>query len=216
MQHIPPEFADLAQDAVKCLAPINVLLHRTMEPSGQDAMDQFNETHPYDPFVFADLFRYYTVCRINTIPRAASIRFRSLPNNGMTFQSNGCTAHVFKANSDGELYGPGKSGVKRAYFAQEERFLFAPRAQHFRYAILWDYTREAGLQLSVTCPKTWSRAKPWQRTDCHFYVEFPHAAANIVPDEVFYGTPWEDVELQPKQKTAGLQDDGLGVEDDKW
>jgi len=125
---------------------------------------------------------------------------------------------ICKADGDGELYGPGKSATRRSYFAQELLGLFAPEPHHLRFVILWEYSQELGLTLSLACPKNWRRERSWQKAECHFYVEFPHAATTLAADDSFSSAVAEDeIRLLPKFKAAEIGDDELGPEDDdKW
>lgn len=215
MEHIPPEHSELAKTALNRLAPIGSILHRAMEPSILEALSFF-ERKRYDAHLFADLCRYHTACRIESRPMPADIKFKRMQNNGMVFRCNGCFAAVYKANHNGELYGPGKSITKQQYFSQHQLFFGFADPTLYRYAIIWEHSEASGLMLSIACPKSWDYFRSWQKTNCHFYVEFPHAAETLKADDVFLNQVEDGIDLRLKQDTASLGDDHGFPDDDQW
>ena len=216
MEHIPPEHSELAQHTLHRLAPVGSLLHRAMEPSIVEAQ-QFFDGRRYDDHLFASLCRYYTACRLEQRPMPADTRFRRIQNNGMIFRRKRCIAAVYKANCNGELYGPGRSKAKQQYFSQYHLFSQLADPAQYRYAIIWEHTEAAGLLLSIACPKSWEYFRSWQKADCHFYIEFPDAASGLKADDAFFeeGT---DIDLWPKRDAASMgddDDDGF-PDDDQW
>jgi len=107
----------------------------------------------WDGYVFADLTRYHTVCRLDSAILPKGMKWHRLQNNGIEFTCDGSVARVWKADEDGELRGPGTSRAKKQYFDQEF-LLFPPEPCQARYAIVWDYDLTDGLlSLSFACPK---------------------------------------------------------------
>ena len=68
---------------------------------------------------------------------------------------------------------------------------------------MWDYSASTGvLTLSLACPRNFDEYRPWQKADCHFYIDFPHAASTVIADSAFSAAPEEveDIDLRPKRK----------------
>lgn len=194
------ELTDFAKKSLAFLAPLGPVLYRAMEPSVEEAR-QYLADREFDGYVFADLSRYHTCCRLESATLPEGVEFQRLQNNGIGFICNGCEVRVWKGDEDGELRGPGKSKAKQQYFEQEF-MLFPPEPEQARYAIVWDYDFITGLLVfSLMCPKNFDQYRLSQKPDCHFSIEFPHAATEIHPSPAFSETPIEgDIELQPKRK----------------
>jgi hypothetical protein len=176
-----------------------------MEPSIEEARS-YLDGRRFDGYVFADLTRYHTCCRLADSILPKGIEFTRLPNNGILLQCNGSQARVWKSDEAGELQGPGTSKSKQAYFDQGNLFLQDPTA--FRYAVVWRYDFQTGLlALNLACPKQYDEQKPWHNPECHFYLPFQHAALDITAGEQFT-TPdaGEDLELKPKRKIQESDD----------
>ncbi len=214
MEHIPPEHSELAKAVLDRLTPVGSILHRAMEPSVLDALSFFDGRR-YDAHLFADLCRYHATCRIESRPMPVDIKYKRIQNNGMVFRCKGCFAAVYKANQNGELYGPGKSKTKQQYFSQHHLLLELADPTLYRYAIIWEHSEVSGLLLSIACPKSWEYFRSWQKTDCHFYVELPHAAETLKADDVFLNQVEDGIVLKPKQDVASMGDDGF-PDDDQW
>ncbi len=174
-----------------------------MEPSIEDARAYF-ANRKWDGYVFADLTRYHTCCRIEEMAMPEGVKFTRLQNNGMKFECNNCEARIWKADIDGELQGPGQSKSKQAYFDQGVLFSMEPSA--FRFAIVWEHDAHTGLlKLSIACPKQFDETRPWSNPECHFYLPFPHAATEIPSADKFGEVvrPENDIELMPKRQVQG-------------
>jgi hypothetical protein len=195
------ELAEFAQKSLSLLSPLGPVIYRAMEPSIEDARKYLAEPRKFDGYVFADLTRYHTCCRLESATLPEGIKFQRLQNNGMGFNCHGSVVRVWKGDEDGELRGPGTSKTKKEYFDQEF-LLFAPDPAQARYAVVWDYDFMPGLlTLSLACPKNFDQYRPWNNPDCHFYIEFPHAATEIAPSPEFSEpSPDGDIELEPKRK----------------
>ena len=204
------EPTDFARKSLDLLAPLGLVLHRAMEPSIEDARTYLNGRR-FDGYLFSDLTRYHTTCRIEDMKLPKEILYTRLRNNGIQLFCNGCLARVWKADEGGELHGPGYSKSKRAYFDQES--LFPPEdPTQFRFGIVWDYDFATGLlKFSLACPKQFDIDRPWRNPDCHFYIAFPYAAGTFEASSAFTEPQpdEDDIELKPRKKVdeAGPNDD---------
>lgn len=153
------EPTDFSSRSLQLLAPLGMILHRAMEPSIEQART-YLDGRRFDGYVFSDLTRYHTTCRIDEMELPPTVKFRRLRNNGIEFVCNECLVRVWKADEDGELHGPGSSKSKRAYFDQDS--LFEPDdPTQFRFGIVWDYAFDTGLlKLSLACPKLFDIERP--------------------------------------------------------
>lgn len=215
MEHNPRNLSEFAQECLNAVSPLGTILHRAMEPSIEEARAFFSKRR-FDAYVFADLCRYFTCCRLESTYLPDGITFERLRNNGMLIDCHGRTVRIWKADEDGELQGPGNSKAKREYFDQPFLSLFAPDPAAVKLATVWDYDFKTGiLRLSLACPKSFDTFKPWQNPDCHFYLEFPHAATDVKPSPRFQEPPafFEDIDLKPKRKAEDVGPDE-GQEDD--
>ena len=199
------EPSEFAKRSLELLAPLGQVLYRAMEPSVEEARKYF-EGGRIDSYVFADLARYQTVRRLETAVLPGGVEFERLPNNGISFVCCGAAVHVWKADEGGELRGPGNSKSKQQYFDQEF-LLFEPDPSCAKFAIVWDYDFRTGLlTFSLACPESFDAYKPWNSPKCHFYIEFPHAATEIVPSHEFSEISSDsDIELKPKRKASVQQ-----------
>jgi hypothetical protein len=177
-----------------------------MEPSVEEAR-QYLENRRFDGYVFADLTRYNTACRLEgaTLPQGVTLDLRQ--NNSIGFVCCDSELRVWKADEDGQLRGPGTSKAKKSYFDQEF-LLYPPEPSQARFAIVWDYDFTTGLlSLSLACPKNFDVYKPWDNPDCHFFLPLPHAATTIMPSPEFTDVASDgDIVLEPNQKTADMNE----------
>jgi len=190
------------------LAPLGPILHRAMEPSVEEARTYLNGRR-FDGYVFADLTRYHTCCRLEQSNLPKGIAFNRLPNNGILFHCDGSQARVWKADEGGELQGPGTSKSKQAFFDQSNLFSQDPRS--YRYAIVWQYDFQTGLlTLSLACPKQYDEQRPWNNVECHFYIPFQHAAFEVsaAPEFSSPEPSVDDIDLKPRRKIQESGDDG--------
>jgi hypothetical protein len=169
-----------------------------MEPSVEEAL-AYLKGRRFDGYLFADLVRYHTCCRLEETALPKGVAFERLPNNGMLLRCDGARARVWKADEDGELQGPGVSKSKQAYFDQEQLFWDDPR--FYRFAITWQYDFDTGLLgLSLACPKQYDEERPWRNPKCHFYIPFPDAALTITAGKQFEEAGDDgDINLRPKR-----------------
>lgn len=205
---------DFAKQSLELLSPLGPVLHRAMEPSLEEARAYFVDRQ-FDGYVFADLARYHTCCRLAAMALPPYVEFTRLRNNGIRFECRGATARVWKADEGGELQGPGNSKAKQEYFAQRE--LFSREPTQVRYAIVWEYDFATGLLIfSLACPREFDANRPWNNPDCHFYIEFPHAATEVSASPGFK-SPQEqegDIELKPKRHAGESGDKERSDTDD--
>jgi hypothetical protein len=209
MQHTSPEEIALDKQALGLLAPLGPVLHRAMEPSLEIARSYFDERPecPHDPYLFSNLARYHTCLRLAGAPLPDGVTFTRLRNNGILMHCDGVLVRVWKADEDGEMQGPGASKRKQAYCTQRELFPFD--ARYLRYAILWDLDRSTGvLTFSLACPKSFDVYRPWASPECHFYINFPHAATEVSAASRFSKGPSseDDIDLTPKRNIAEADD----------
>jgi hypothetical protein len=209
MQHTPFEVT-LDKQALDLLSPLGPVLHRAMEPGLELARGYFEEhpDYPHDPYLFSNLARYHTCLHLASASLPDGVTFTRLRNNGILIRCDGILVRVWKADEDGEMHGPGTSKRKRDYCTQD--FLFPVDARDLRYAVLWDLDQSTGLlTFALACPKKFDIERPWASPECHFYINFPHAATEVTAAERFsQGAAHEDdIVLKPKRKIAEADDD---------
>jgi hypothetical protein len=155
------------------------------------------------------MIRYEATTRLLQFDFPQQITFNPLRNSGLEFVCNDCTARVWKADGEGELQGPGTSLARLQYFEQPFIDVINPDPTQMRYAILWDRDVETGVfHLSLACPKRANEKRPRDTPECHFYIEFPHAATSVTASpQITNPEPVEDLELQQRQKTSEQHDD---------
>lgn len=206
LEHNRVELTDFANRSLTLWSPVGPILYRAMEPSAEEARQYLNG-RKFDGYVFSDLTRYHTCCRLESTALPRGITFQRLQNNGISFSCDGSIARVWKADEAGELRGPGGSKIKREYFDQEF-LLFSPEPSQARYAILWEYDLSTGLlTFSLACPKQFDQYKPWNNPECHFSIALPHAATGISASPAFSEVAAEnEIELKPKRNVQDLNE----------
>ena len=187
------------------LDAIRGLLWESLEHGIAVAKEHFGEGQLVDGALGSHVARFHA--RRFLVGRG--LQCESMPLNGIAFRWASYSVRVLKADGDGELPAPGRSGRKQRFYCQDQHTFDFDQGEvelgsEVNLVVLWDVTRGSfnGLSLSLACPKAGGRTKA--SVEAHWYVAFPHPSVALAVATLSGNGSEPDLDIAP------LESEGTG------